>query len=78
MRVLSRGPGQDDRIESLLELFGVPPAKAFGAPDSAPDGPLVADPEAALAPHRERSLAWLADAIDAATSGRARGDENGT
>ncbi|MFL0579872.1 polysaccharide pyruvyl transferase family protein [Dietzia sp. 179-F 9C3 NHS] len=78
VRVLSRGPGQDDRIESLLGLFHVDPAEAFGSADDPPAAPLVADPEAALAPHRERSLAWLADAIDAAASGRARGNENGT
>lgn len=66
VRVISRGPGQDDRIESLLEIFGVPAAQAFGAADEPPAGPLVADPESALGPHRRRSLDWLAAAISAA------------
>lgn len=63
VRVLSRGPGQDDRIESLLEIFGVPVSEAFGAADDAPAAPLVDDPEALLAPVRERSRTWLRDAV---------------
>lgn len=63
VRVLSRGPGQDDRVESLLEIFGVPPSEAFGAADDAPAAPLVDDPEALLAPVRERSRIWLRDAV---------------
>lgn len=64
VRVLSRGPGQDDRIESLLKIFGVPASVAFGPPDSAPTGPLVDDPVRALTLLRDRSIAWLREGID--------------
>lgn len=66
VRVLSRGPGQDDRIESLLAIFEVSPAEAFGSANDAPTGPLVDDPELALASLRDHSLTWLRQAIDEA------------
>lgn len=66
VRVLSRGPGQDDRIESLLALFGASSAEAFGPSYDPPTAPLVHHPDQVLAGARHRSLAWLGRAIDGA------------
>lgn len=77
VRVISRGAGQDDRIESLLAHFGIDPSDAFGCAGQAPTAPLVEDPEGALAALREQSLRWLSDAITAAAAGdgAARGSD---
>ena len=69
VRAISRGPGQDDRIESLLAHFGVDPSEAFGDVSEIPTAPLVEDPEGALSPLREQSLRWLTDAVAAAVTG---------
>lgn len=76
VRVISRGSGQDDRIESLLAHFGIPPSEAFGKAGEVPVKPLVEDPEGALSTLREQSLRWLSDAVAAAaTGGGARAPE---
>lgn len=69
VRVISRGAGQDDRIESLLSHFGIHPSEAFGDVSVAPAKPLVEDPEEALSDLREQSLRWLSDAVAEAANG---------
>lgn len=66
--VLSRSTGQDDRARSLFDAFGIDPDRGFSSADVRPTVPLCADPSAALAPHIERSQAFLRDALADALS----------
>lgn len=61
--VLSRSTSQDDRARSLFDAFGINAETAFSSADARPVAPLCADPAEALAPHVERSRAFLRDAL---------------